>query len=281
MYLRAALTSFRRGGSSLPADSPSRSDVSVDVPHLASYNRVCGFRLRDELPATYPHVLAFPLQMRLMTAPGFPFPLPGLVHIANRITVSRPILASERFDLQVRAVDLRPHERGQQFDVVSELLIDSAVVWTDVSTYLRRSNSTGSSSAPFDVPAPSAIWSVPGDIGRRYASVSGDRNPIHLNALAARLFGFRRAIAHGMWTKARCLAALSERLPSSYTVDVRFKLPVLLPAKVGFSASAADSGWEFAVHDVRTGRPHLAGVVDQRTSAAPQPPSTASTRPAT
>jgi len=261
MYLRAAMTGFRRGGSSLPADSPSRSDVAVDVAHLASYNRVCGFGLRDELPATYPHVLAFPLQMRLMTSPGFPFPLPGLVHIANRISLVRPVLASERFDLRVRAVDLRPHERGRQFDVVSELLVDSAVVWTDVSTYLRREDSSGSGSSPADPPSPSAVWSVPADIGRRYAAVSGDRNPIHLNALAARLFGFRRAIAHGMWTKARSLATLEGRLPSAYTVDVRFKLPVLLPAKVGFSASSVGEGWEFAVHDVRSGRPHLAGSI--------------------
>jgi len=252
MYLRAALTSFRRGGSSLPADELFHADVAVDVSHLASYNRVCGFGLRDELPATYPHVLAFPLQMRLMTSPGFPFPLPGLVHIANRISLARPVLASERFDLRVRAVDLRPHERGRQFDVVSELLVDSAVVWTDVSTYLRREGSSGSGGSLAEAPEPSAVWSVPGDIGRRYAAVSGDRNPIHLNALAARLFGFRRAIAHGMWTKARSLAALEGRLPSAYTVDVRFKLPVLLPAKVGFSASPAGEGWEFAVHDARS-----------------------------
>jgi hypothetical protein len=235
--------------------------VAVDLEHLAAYNRVCGFGLRDELPATYPHVLAFPLQMRLMTSSGFPFPLPGLVHIGNRITVSRPILAAERFDLRVRAVDLRPHERGRQFDVVSELLVGADVVWTDVSTYLRREGSSGSGGSSVEAPSPSAVWSVPGDIGRRYGAVSGDRNPIHLNALAARLFGFRRAIAHGMWTKARSLAALEERLPAAYTVDVRFKLPVLLPAKVGFSASAVGDGWEFAVHDVRTGRPHLAGTV--------------------
>ncbi len=267
MYLRAALTSFRRGGSSLPTDVQSRSDVLVSLEHLAAYNRVCGFGLRDELPATYPHVLAFPLQMQLMMSSGFPFPLPGLVHVGNRITVSRPVLASEPFDLRVRAVDLRSHERGRQFDIVSELLVDSVVVWTDVSTYLRREGSTGSGGSVVDAPAPSAVWSVPGDIGRRYAAVSGDRNPIHLNALAARLFGFRRAIAHGMWTKARGLAALSERLPAAYTVDVRFKLPVLLPAKVGFSASAVGDGWEFAVHDVRSGRPHLAGSVAALASA--------------
>jgi acyl dehydratase len=260
MLLRAALTSFRRGGTSLPSTELALSDVAVSLEQLAAYNRVCGFGLRDSLPATYPHVLAFPLQMRLMTSSGFPFPLPGLVHIANRISLSRPVLVSDRFDLRVRAVDLRPHERGQQFDVVSELLMDSAVVWTDVSTYLRRTGS-GAGSGAAEAPEPSAVWSVPGDIGRRYGAVSGDRNPIHLNAFAARLFGFRRAIAHGMWTKARCLAALEERLPAAYTVDVRFKQPVLLPAKVGFSASPVGDGWEFAVHDVRTGRPHLAGTV--------------------
>lgn len=261
MYLRAALTAFRRGGSSLPDDVLSRSDVAVDVEHLAAYNRVCGFGLRDELPATYPHVLAFPLQMQLMTSSGFPFPLPGLVHIANRITVSRPALATERFDLRVKAVDLRPHERGRQFDVVSELLVGSAVVWTDVNTYLRREDTGSGGSAAGEAPEPSAVWSVPGDTGRQYAAVSGDRNPIHLNPLAARLFGFKRAIAHGMWTKARGLAALDGRLPSAYTVDVRFKLPILLPAKVGFSSSAVGDGWEFAVHDLRTGRPHLSGTV--------------------
>jgi acyl dehydratase len=101
--------------------------------------------------------------------------------------------------------------------------------------------------------------------------VSGDRNPIHLNPLAARLFGFRRAIAHGMWTKARSLAALQERLPAAYTVDVRFKLPVLLPAKVAFSASAAGDDWEFAVHDARTGRPHLSGGISPLTQPPPTP----------
>jgi len=102
---------------------------------------------------------------------------------------------------------------------------------------------------------------VPADIGRRYAEVSGDRNPIHLHPLTARLLGFRRAIAHGMWTKARCLAALEGRLPDAYTVDVRFKLPVFLPARVGFAALSTADGWSLDLVDARTGKPHLAGVI--------------------
>ena len=77
---------------------------------------------------------------------------------------------------------------------------------------------------------------MPGDIGRRYAAVSGDRNPIHLHGLSARLFGQQGAIAHGMWTKARCLAALQGHLPEAFTVEVAFKLPVRLPAKVAFAS---------------------------------------------
>jgi acyl dehydratase len=54
---------------------------------------------------------------------------------------------------------------------------------------------------------------APADIGRRYGLVSGDMNPIHLSAPSAKLFGFRQAIAHGLWTKARALAAMLPRQP--------------------------------------------------------------------
>ena len=105
------------------------------------------------------------------------------------------------------------------------------------------------------------MWNVPGDIGRRYAAVSGDRNPIHLHPLTAKLFGMKAPIAHGMWTKARCLAALEGELPEAYSVDVRFKLPIFLPAKVAFDASQRGGGWEFSVTGAKDGKPHLSGEV--------------------
>src|SRR5207253_10898170 len=94
---------------------------------------------------------------------------------------------------------------------------------------------------------PTAIWRVPASTGRRYAAVSGDVNPIHLNPLAARLFGFRRAIAHGMWLKARCVAALEGRLPDALTAIVEFKSPLLLPSTVGFASQSQGAGWMFRV----------------------------------
>lgn len=253
-YARIALSPLRRRPSELP-DRELTTTVEVDRTHLAAYDRVTGFRLRDQLPATYPHVLAFPLAMDLMTAADFPFGVLGLIHVANRIEQVRPIHAGEPLDLSVRAADLRPHDRGRQFDIVTEA---AGGAWRERSTYLKREKG-GEGSKPDDVEPPpaSAIWSVPGDTGRRYARVSGDHNPIHLHPLPAKLLGQPGAIAHGMWTKARCLAALEGSLPPAYAVEVRFKLPLRIPGRVAFSYRDG----EFAVHDARSGRPHLTGAV--------------------
>jgi hypothetical protein len=265
-YARIALGLLpRRRGTALPDRTVIRREAVIDREHLVRYDQVCGFRLTDALPATYPHVLAGPLAMRLMSAPDFPFPLAGLVHVANRITVRRPIDAGSRLDLSVRAADLRPHDRGQQFDVISSATVDGEEAWRGVSTYLRKDRpgeGAGSRGDRPPGPAATARWRVPVRVGRDYAAVSGDRNPIHTSQLGARLFGFPRPIAHGMWTKARCLAALDGRLPPTYSVDVAFKLPILLPATVDFAAArTAGGGWDFTLRAADSGRPHLTGSV--------------------
>lgn len=252
------------GGGAIPVASRTLDGVSVDRSHLADYNRVCGFRLRDEVPATYPHVLAFPLHMQLMTDGRFPFPAVGLVHVANRIDVRRPLLASEALDVSVHATQPTPHPKGKTFSIVTSVCVGDDLVWTEESTMLRRGPSNDGVSkgerprgggAP---PSASASWKLPGDLGRRYAGVSGDSNPIHLHSVTARLFGFPSAIAHGMWTKARCLAALEASLPDAYAVDVEFKRPILLPTTVGFGRD----GDRFAVRSGDT--IHLEGAISAR-----------------
>ena len=287
-YARAVLgllPGARRTGA-LPQVEVRQRGVRVDLSHLAAYDRVCGFRLTDTLPVTYPHVLAFPLAMRLMTAPDFPLTLIGLVHLANRITVRRPIPSGVPLDLAVRAADLRDHPRGCQFDMIATATVDGEQVWRGLSTYLRpgppgvahsaRRADRGGDSGGFrsgggvsgsgvsgggvsgSGVSGSGVWRVPGRMGGDYAAVSGDRNPIHTSRLGARLFGFPRPIAHGMWTKARALAALEGRLPGACTVEAAFKQPLPLPSTVVFAAAPATGGWTFSVRSDRT---HLTGAV--------------------
>jgi acyl dehydratase len=255
-------------GKDVPDLTLALSDVEIDRERLASYAKVCGFSLSDALPATFPHILAFPLQLSLMTDSSFPFPAIGLVHIYNRITQHRPLSVTEKLSLKVWADPIEPHPRGTQFSLRTEVRVGQELVWEEVSTNLRRGSGGSERSegkAP-EVPSAeglpaTATWTLAGDLGRRYGSVSGDLNPIHVHPLTARLFGFPTAIAHGMWTKARCLAALEPRLPAAYTVEASFRKPILLPAKVEFAEAEAEGGISFGVHDPRKGSSHLDGRI--------------------
>lgn len=247
-------------GREMPPLERALTGVAVDPSHLADYARVCGFTLRDTLPATYLHMPAFPLHMQLMTDGRFPFPAVGLVHLENRIVVHRPARVGESFDLVVRTTPIAPHPKGKTFAIVSEARVDGELVWEERSTMLRRGKGSGAQSArdkQAPPAGPGAEWKLPESLGRRYGAVSGDRNPIHLHALSARLFGFPQAIAHGMWTKARALAAL-EPLPDAYTVDVTFKKPIFLPGRVTFQH---DNG-RFVVRSAKSPDTiHLEGTV--------------------
>jgi acyl dehydratase len=281
----AVLPFVAGGGGEMPPLERSRAGVQIDAGHLADYAHVCGFTLRDTLPATYLHVLAFPLHMSLMTDGRFPFPAIGLVHLENRIAVHRSLPAGEAYDLSVHATPIEPHAKGKTFAIVSEARIDGELVWEDRSTMLKRGAKadaapaggvrtdsgaapaadagTALATGPADSSAePQATWRLPENLGRSYGAASGDRNPIHLHRATAKLFGFPRAIAHGMWTKAACLAALEARLPDAYVVDVAFRKPILLPGAVTFAAT--DDERRFAVRGAK--HPdviHLEGTVTQ------------------
>jgi acyl dehydratase len=259
-------------GSELPDLELALTGIEVDTARLADYCRVCGFTLRDSLPPTYPHVLSFPLQMRLMADGGFPFPLLGLVHLDNAITQHRPIRATEALDLSVLATDLRPHPKGRAFSLVAEARTGGELVWEERGTILRRGGG-GDPDAPRD-PRPEPVaddapavteWKLGDDLGRRYAGVSGDRNPIHMHSLSAKAFGFPRAIAHGMWSQARCLAQIEGRLSPAFVTRATFGRPLLLPARVRFAVEERAGGAVgFAMRDAREGTEHLLGDLTPR-----------------
>jgi len=204
---------------------------------------LCGFGLGAHPPVTWAHLLGFPLQAAVMSRRDFPVPMVGLVHVENRITWTRPLEYDETLDVRVHAADLRPHRRGRLIDLVAEVTSRDEVVWRGVSTYLARgpSDESAASEGPPDVDdlVSRAVVHLrfAEDAGRRYASVSGDVNPIHLHALSARAFGFDRAIAHGMFSYARVLASLGARVPAAGSSTVWFRKPVKLPSTATLAVS--------------------------------------------
>jgi hypothetical protein len=250
-------------GGELPDLTLRRADVEVDADHVAAYAGVCGFEPSQTLPFTYPHMLAFPLHMGIMTDSSFPFPAIGTVHLGNTITQHRRISPSERLDVSASAVNLRPHAKGRVFDLVTTITSGGETVWESTSNYLRLGKGDSDAKAvlePFDVvPGTGIVWKLPGSLGREYAAVSGDHNPIHLYPLSAKAFGFKRQIAHGMWSKARCVAAFANRLGEEATVEVEFKKPIFLPGSVAFGSRVVDGGLDFSLTNPGSGAPHLVG----------------------
>ncbi len=276
--LRAALPSIpvvnqlpgvRKSGGD-PSSLHELRTATVTRDHVSAYARVCGFPVKDTAPLTFPHVLAFPLHMAVMTSPEFPFPAIGTVHLANSITQHRPVEVGETVQVEVHTSSVRAHPKGRAVDFLAAVRADGETVWESTSTYLRRGRGDDGAATPspadeLDVVLGRITWRLGGDVGRRYAAVSGDHNPIHLYGLTAKALGFPRQIAHGMWSLARCVAALENRLPDAVTVDAAFKKPILLPGSVAFGQDATEHGIAFALTSPTSGAPHVLG----RTRATP------------
>lgn len=259
-------------GGSVPRLEASVQSLAARAAHVRRYRQVCGFEDDGHLPITYPHVLAMPLHIAMLTQPRFPVRLMGLIHVANEIHLIRPLSANASWGARTWIEGFRDGDRGHEFEVFTEFDDRQGTAWHEKSTLLARRASSGGQAARSarqtlryekpaagETPALAAI-DVERQVGRRYGWLSGDLNPIHLGDRGAKLFGFDRAVAHGMWSMARSLAALgAAALAAPVRVHVDFKLPLFLPAKTELAHWSRDGRRLFVLKDAGSGRPHLAG----------------------
>lgn len=245
-------------------------NVRVDRSRLQEYCHATGVQYGADLPLTYLFVLQFPLAMEVMVASDFPFGAVGAVHAENRIERLRQIGVDEPLTIETHAENLREHRKGLLVDVVSQFFVGSELVAVQTGTFLKQQRTSLSDEprgpAPKDTtpPPPDRVLSVDLGLIRRYAAASGDRNPIHMADLSAKLFGFASAIAHGMWSAATAIANVEAQLPGAVVYTVRFGKPILLPAKVNLYTRRDGDSFEVSILNRRKGYPHLTGVLQPR-----------------
>jgi hypothetical protein len=252
----------------LPTTSITLANIKADRKKVEQYRDVCGFKQdSNQLPITFPHLLAFPLHLELMLLKDFPFPVMGMVHIRNEITQFRAINLLEIMDISCYFSDIHKTDKGYDVDITTQVHISGDLVWESITTNLvRRKTDIASpkSSGPNTLPEfPfKEFWHLSSDLGRRYALTSGDSNPIHLFSLSAKLFGFKGHIAHGMWSKARIAAALYNKLNGeACKIIVDFKLPIFLPASIQLNYDMQGNSIEFDLRDKAGIKPHLKGSI--------------------
>lgn len=250
----------------LPKMSVAVASVGFEAGRLAAYRDICGFGEEAGVPILYPQVQAISMQMHLLTRDEFPLPLVGLVHLRNRVEQERPLRADETFSVQVGVVAQRTTDKGLEFDLETTYADASgATPWKALATVLHRRKQKEQKKGP---PKPAVdgrlseyrAIDAPADIGRRYGRISGDMNPIHLYPLTARLLGFKRHIAHGMWSLARCCAELQGGLGHPPRVlEVRFQQPLFLPARNALRYGRDGESYVFSLIGRDSGKPHLTG----------------------
>ncbi|CAM9230422.1 unnamed protein product, partial [Ectocarpus fasciculatus] len=257
MAIKKSLVGKKVKSAKMPETVFVQHDIAVDSEHVAQYRDICGFDLKGSgAPLTYPYLLIFPLQGLLLVDASFPFQAMGLVHLANRIQQFGAIKTGSKVSISVQFDQtVVPHAKGYCFNVISEVYSSSAqdvLLWRCESTYLFRSRNSSlvtgvdTYASKFKENDMTDIkedktWTLKGDFSRRYASISGDYNPIHLYAATAKLFGFPHGcIMHGMWSVAASTASLMPDVTSPAAaknarvvaeVYAEMKLPMYLPNK--------------------------------------------------
>lgn len=240
--------------------------VELNAQHIGQYSALCGFKVGQGVPLIYPQLLTFPLVTAYVCSDACPWPAMGTVHLANRIEQHSALHAGDVVRVEMATGQLFAHEKGQVFTLDLRILRGDERVWSATQSLLRvgvkeASGPAYTSQIVADTPLSCQTeFSASADMGRRYGAISGDRNPIHLTAMTAKLFGFKRAIAHGMWTQARALSCLLPQQPlQAARLDVEFKTPLYLPGRATLWSARSETGALFEVRDAKGAKPHLRG----------------------
>tara|TARA_B100002003_G_scaffold172211_1_gene160127 strand:- start:435 stop:1277 length:843 start_codon:yes stop_codon:yes gene_type:complete len=229
------------------------------LPSARHYNKYCklvGWKNAEQMHPFYWQVRGLSLQLRLLSHGKSPFKLLGLVHLQNRVEEYVECRTDIPCELVARFGTVYQHRRGLAVEVTVTGNQRGQRVYSATGTYLMQT-----SLKPGPLPAYESAIAGPGESSpetaelvfsaamvRRYAKVSGDVNPIHLSTLTARLFGFKRAIVHGMYSGATAVSELDKQQAlNGKAVQLAFKRPMFVPAKAVLFSEQGDESTHFSL----------------------------------
>ncbi|WP_100643307.1 MaoC/PaaZ C-terminal domain-containing protein [Alteromonas facilis] len=209
------------------------------VSRVKTFNQMHDWQ-ENTLHPCFLQVLGLELQLGCLLDKSFPFPVMGLVHIANQVQIVSPLHPAD-YSLRAEISALKRHEKGAVVSVNITASSEGKEVYSATSDYLYRMASSRPTSNRDDRPSVMGLGTKLLDIslaknaGRRYAKLSRDYNPIHLWSITAKVLGFKQPIAHGMHTLSLCMSALSKNAGPQHSlnrIENRFIAPAPLPCQV-------------------------------------------------
>ena len=206
------------------------SNVLLDEQRLSTYRAYFGFS--DAIPFTYLYLFAQRAQAASMLSKEYGLPIPGTIHLNNRLTLLEAVTIDEPFSLQV--------EIKVPYKAEGSLISEATVSFRQSEQLKAQCNSlylikrkkknpkarTGNRDAINELSNAISQWDLGKNVGKQYAEVSDDHNPIHKSVFWARVAGFKRPIAQGWFVASRIAA---ERKKPISAIEVEFSKPVFLP----------------------------------------------------
>ncbi|TAN53217.1 MAG: acyl dehydratase [Betaproteobacteria bacterium] len=262
---RAILTPRRPGWQAQPPPLAARwRGHRVGGAQLDDFFGLTGLRGHATWPLLYPHLVAFRLQMAVLTDPGFPLPIWTALQVRNHVVLQRSFDRGAVLDFATRIPAQRVVDKGAEIDLHTTAHAEGDLVWESTNTFFYRGRfgAPGDASplalAPRVEGAEQARWTMPAGGGIRCGRLTGDYNGIHLSDWYARRFGFRGAFQHPQRVIGECLARLPERdHPEPLRLDTWLKGPVYYGAEVGLRVSEASAAVTFALHVDEDARPAI------------------------
>ncbi|SMF78047.1 MaoC/PaaZ C-terminal domain-containing protein [Pseudobacteriovorax antillogorgiicola] len=271
-YYKAVFSSKRfREGDAFPELACQWKDFKFDLKRLNKYRQICQIDDNGYVPILYPHSFLGPLHLQIMTHDTFPLKLLGSVHHRNHIVQYRPLKVETNYGAKLRLGEHRRRPQGMEFDLITDIEDDRGVAWSSVSTFLVRkkfsSEDPGSPLAEMiknleHAGVEALRFTVPSHAGKSFGLITKDINPIHMSAVMAKVFGFKRDLAHGMWALARGTAPLMLHINASEPIrfDVAFKGPVYMKDQVRVLTAGQDKG-HFEFYSGKNDRPSIVGQI--------------------
>lgn len=238
-----ALLTFRKGAHVSPEGihvTKQFEHVLIDKTKLQSFSAFFGFN--SVLPLPFLYLLAQRTQAALMLDKQYTLSIPGTIHLNNRLQTVEEVDPDQPFHIEGLG-EVAFKEAGSLLPKFQVRFYQkgSLVALCDSEYLVKRKRKSASTSAKRTTPELLShtdhreLWTLEKGLGKKYASVSDDHNPIHKSKTAARLAGFKSPIIQGWYLVSRAAQALQGRRDGILTqVQVNFIKPVFLPGTCEF-----------------------------------------------
>ncbi|MHA7290678.1 MaoC/PaaZ C-terminal domain-containing protein [Arthrobacter sp. MDT3-24] len=176
----------------------------------------------------------------------------SIVHLQQELTVYRGMVPGDTIRTFAEVVSVRSEPQGSRVTIACGQTDDGGAPVTELRASVLLKGHVHGAEFGASVPQAAPVRALPGadpyefevtpteEFIRAYAAASGDQNPIHTDADAARQAGFPGPIAHGMSSLAVGCEIAADKfghgdIRSVRAIGARFSLPILAGEPLTFS----------------------------------------------